>query len=95
MSERETFTARVAELFRSMPGQWIEAEVLSKVGGRCAWRTRVSELRHPPYAMTIENRQRLVETPLGNFKVSSYRYVPTPSRSGILERAEAQELPFA
>lgn len=91
MSERLTYVDRVADLFRSMPGQWIDSETLSKVGGRCAWRTRVSEAR-TQYGMRIVNRVRTVETPIGAFKVSEYCYQPDATPS--LETAEDQPLPW-
>lgn len=63
---------RVAALFQARPGQWVEAEALMAVGGRMAWRTRVSECR-AQLGMRIENRLRKV----GRRTVSEYRYVPT------------------
>jgi hypothetical protein len=91
MTERQTFTDRVAQLFRDMPGQWIESETLAKVGGRCAWRTRVSEAR-AQYGMRILNRVRTVDTPIGSFRVSEYCYQPEAAPS--LETAEDQPLPW-
>ena len=65
-----------------------------KVGGKFASRTRISECR-TKLGMNIVNRQRMVDTPIGNYRVTEYAYMPEPSRTGTLERAEAQELPFA
>ena len=93
MSERLTFTDRVAELFKSMPGQWIDSETLSKAGGRCAWRTRVSDAR-TLYRMDIRNRVRTVETPIGSFRVSEYCYFPNTTPVASLEHAEDQPLPW-
>jgi hypothetical protein len=92
MKEHQTYADRLADLFRSMPGQWIDSETLSKVGGRCAWRTRVSNLRYPPYEMQVRNRQRTADTPIGSFKVSEYCYQPDAVPS--LEHAEDQPLPW-
>lgn len=38
-------TQAVLELFQSRPLQWISWQELAKVGGSCAWRTRVSNAR--------------------------------------------------
>jgi hypothetical protein len=91
MSERLTFTDRVADLFRSMPGQWIESDVLARVGGKCAWRTRVADARRL-YGMRIVNRVRVVENPLGSYRVSEYCY--QPDAAPALEHAEDQPLPW-
>jgi hypothetical protein len=69
MSTDQTFTDRVAALFKSMPGQWIDARVIAQVGGFAAWRTRISNARIA-YGMDIRNRTRWEETPIGGFTVS-------------------------
>jgi hypothetical protein len=71
-----SFTARVAALFRSQPNRWIPASEIARVGGSCAWRTRISECRRGPYFMTITNRTRRVESDGRTFTVSEYRHVP-------------------
>jgi hypothetical protein len=91
MSTDQTFTDRVAALFKSMPGQWIDGEVLGKVAGKYAWRSRVADARRA-YGMRIINRQRTVETPIGSFRVSEYCYQPEAAPS--LETAEDQPLPW-
>lgn len=48
---------QVAAFFRLRVGQWIAASELESVGGRQAWRTRVSECRKQ-LGMHIENRLR-------------------------------------
>lgn len=53
---RITLTDRVACLFRSRPGQWIDWRDIAQVGGGMGWRTRISNLRYPPYSLDIENR---------------------------------------
>ena len=69
-----SFTERVADRFRARAGQWIDADELSRVGGKYAWRTRVSELR-TLYGWTIENRQRTVRDGGKAWRVSEYRRV--------------------
>ena len=49
-------TEAVAQVFRARPGEWISAIDLTKAGGLLSWRTRISDLRKPPYSMQIENR---------------------------------------
>jgi hypothetical protein len=69
----QSFTHAVAAFFKARPGQWINAVELEAVGGRQAWRTRVSECRKD-LGMTIENKlERGVD-----YTVSLYRYLPTP-----------------
>jgi hypothetical protein len=92
MTERQTFTDRVAQLFRDMPGQWIDARTLAQVGGFAAWRTRTSECRR--MGMDIRNRQRVEDTPLGSFKVTEYCYFPDSKPVSSLADAEDQPLPW-
>lgn len=67
---------RVAHLFRDRAEVWLDSRLLEQVGGRCAWRTRISELR-TQMGMTIENRQRRNVLENGDVTVlSEYRYVP-------------------
>jgi len=76
MSDHPTFTQRVVAHFLSHPGEWVDAEVLMRIGGRYAFRTRVSDARKQ--LGVIENRQRKVREPDGRaYVVSEYRYVPT------------------
>jgi hypothetical protein len=68
---------RLAEFFRRRPGSWIDGRELASVGGVYAWRSRLSELRRPPFSMQIENRVRRVSRGDGlSVKVSEYRFVP-------------------
>lgn len=77
---RPTFTDRVEQYFRQRPGRWIGSLELEQVGGRCAWRTRVSECR-AQRGMPIQNRQRTVDLPDGSAcVVSEYRYQPQEQR---------------
>lgn len=70
-----TFVDRVAGYFRRYPNTWISAQDLEGVGGRQAWRTRVSDVRRC-YSMNIENRVRMVREDGRVYKRSEYRYVP-------------------
>jgi hypothetical protein len=74
-SRRQTHVDAVAHLFQARPFQWVSALELEQVGGRFAWRTRVSDARLH-FGMTIENRQRTERTPYGTTRISEYRYVP-------------------
>ena len=66
MTRREA----VAALFRSRPHEWIDDVEFIACGGRCAWRTRISDARKA--GMVIENR--LVRHQWG--VRSQYRWVP-------------------
>src|SRR3990167_430078 len=55
---RQSLTDRLAVYFRAHPDEWGDAHVLLGIAGFAGWRTRISELRHAPYGMTIENRMR-------------------------------------
>lgn len=79
------FTLRVAEFFKANPLRWIDARELEAIGGRQAWRTRLSEARRF-YQMNIENR---VERHPG-FTRSLYRYVPPAP----VEPTEREQLDF-
>jgi len=69
---KQTLNDRLAAYFRSRAGEWVNAHDLLPVAGFAAWRTRLSELRKPPYAMPIENRVEIVN----GRKQSWYRFVP-------------------
>lgn len=78
---RVSLAAKLAEYFKARPGQWIDARDLLNVAGFGGWRTRISELRHAPYFMTIENRTRYgqqltVSNVFRRITISEYRYVP-------------------
>lgn len=72
LSRRE----RVALLFRAFPDTWINDEDFMGVGGRDAWRTRISECR-TQLGMVIDNR--LVRHTWG--VRSQYRYRPASTQS--------------
>lgn len=76
VSDAATFTAAIVRYFRARPGVWCCATDLEHVGGRQAWRTRVSDARRL-YGMTIENRCRRMVNPDGSWwTLSEYRWVP-------------------
>lgn len=60
--------------FKARPGLYIDGHELQNVGGRLAWRTRISELR-TQRRLTIRNR--VIRWPSGQ-KRSQYRYEPPP-----------------
>jgi hypothetical protein len=66
-----TLREAVAAHFRAHPNQWVSAYTLMEVGGRMAWRTRVSDVRR--MGLTIENQ---VQRDGAGVAQSFYRYVP-------------------
>lgn len=64
----------LAAFFQDKPNEWIDGRRLS-FAGSYAWRTRVSNLRKPPFNMTIENRVRRIDDGTDQFTISEYRYV--------------------
>lgn len=68
----------LAAYFHRHRGQWIDGRDL-EFAGRYGWRSRVSNIRKPPFNMTIENRQRNCRARNGNaFVVSEYRFPLEP-----------------
>ena len=65
-----TMCERVRRVLVQRAGCWVPAVDL-EVGGRQAWRSRVSDLRQG--GMTIENRVRRLP---GGVARSEYRYIP-------------------
>jgi hypothetical protein len=57
---------RTAKYLRAHRRRWVSAIDLARVGGLLAWRSRVAELRFPPFNMAI--------TWNGDKKASAYRY---------------------
>ncbi len=84
-----TLNEQLAAFFRRHPNQWIDsAAELAHIAGRNAWRTRVSDLRRPPFSMRIENRVRRTAGIGGRrVTISEYRFVPNsiPAKSGTVE----------
>lgn len=62
----------VLTLFRSHPNEWLHSDAIAAVGGKNAWRTRVSNVRRRN-GLTIENRVRRA----GIVTTSEYRLVET------------------
>lgn len=71
--KRETLCDKLERLFRSRRGQWIDLADLAAVAGIGGFRTRISDLRHYPYLLNIE--QRLTHWPDGRNR-SQYRLMP-------------------
>ena len=71
-AKAETRCDKLAVFLKQRPNVWIDARELLSVAGFAAWRTRLSELRKPPYNMQIDNRTRRV----ASYTESCYRYVP-------------------
>ena len=68
---------RLAEFFTTHPHTWHDGVLLGTVAGRYGWRSRISDIRRPPFSMVIENRQRQVRSSRGELvTVSEYRYLP-------------------
>jgi hypothetical protein len=65
---------RLAAYFRERPGQWIDGHALLDIGGTFAFRTRLSELRRPPFNMTIENQTTRHEFMGRKWTETKYRY---------------------
>lgn len=76
MEKENTRVGRLAAFFRERPGHWVDGRALAPIAGSYAWRTRISDLRRAPFLMTIENRQRTIETESGPLVISEYRLVP-------------------
>lgn len=76
MGKQVTRVSRLAAFFRQRPDCWIDGRLLAPIAGQYAWRTRISDLRRAPFLMTIENRQRTIQTENGPVVISEYRFVP-------------------
>lgn len=71
-----SFTNHVADYFKARPLIWITAVALESVGGRQAWRTRVSNCRKD-LGMDIRNRQqRMTDSEGKPWCLSEYCYFP-------------------
>ena len=81
--KRPSFGEAVFDFLTTRPGQWVKADVLMLLGGKHAWRTRVSDARiqlQQGNQGTIENRQSRMPNDEHETicVVSEYRFVPTP-----------------
>jgi hypothetical protein len=56
-----SLAAKLADFFTRRPNVWVDGKTLSLIAGGYAWRTRVSDLRRPPFNMHVINRQRHVK----------------------------------
>ena len=85
MSDSATYTERVRDTFLARPGEWIDGLELERIGGRYAWRSRVSDARRQ-YRMTIQNRVLVM---YGKddviYRVSQYRYLPADTPTEDLD----------
>lgn len=66
-----TYRDRVADYLKGNAGVWVDGLVLQEIGGRYAWRSRISDARLE-LGMNIVNRQRKV----GERTVSEYCFIP-------------------
>ena len=92
-AKRQSLDDSVFDFLTTRPGQWVKADSLMLIGGRCAWRTRVSTARKQLQAAglgTITNRQEPMRDQEGRvvYKVSWYRFEPhiaqAPDQAGRL-----------
>jgi len=81
---RHSYTQQIADYLKARPLVWIPAVSLESVGGRQAWRTRVSEARRA--GMVIQNRVLRMSNGREHWRESQYRYIPPTTR---LEQDEA------
>ena len=72
---RDSMCARIARHLLAHRGQWIDGQVLSKLGGYAAYRTRISDLRKAPWCLNVENRYRHMKDGDRKWIVSEYRCV--------------------
>jgi hypothetical protein len=72
--EPQSFAEQLAAYFKARPNVWVDGFDLAMVAGGYAWRTRVSDIRKPPFNMTIQNRQ--VRIAGSKAVASQYRFVP-------------------
>ena len=72
MTTKHNFRDIVAAHFRAHANEWVSAYTLMDLGGKMAWRSRVSNCR-TQLSMPIENRIRRLEN---GEAYSEYRFVP-------------------
>lgn len=64
----------LAAFFIARPNSWQSALDVMPIGGTLSWRSRVADLRRPPWNLNIRNRQRMVRRPDGTkVLISEYR----------------------
>lgn len=69
-ARRQSNTEKVWTLFQAHPHRWLHWRRFEKVGGACAWRTRISDARKLAEAIggVIEHN--------GSIRRSAYRFLP-------------------
>lgn len=87
---------KLARFFRERPNQWLDARQLFAHGGSFGWRSRVSDIRRPPFNMTIRNRQQRIapdpREPHRKITITEYKYErPQDARQLTLEEAAGAE----
>jgi hypothetical protein len=55
MTPRQSFNDRLEAFFREHANEWVNSDRIAEIAGKCAWRTRISNLR-TERGLTIENR---------------------------------------
>jgi hypothetical protein len=89
-----SFTQRVLDFLTARPNVYVSAVELESVGGRQAWRTRISEARHILESRgegTIKNRQRRMTRADGTcWVLSEYAFLPAEVPSGLKVEADGQ-----
>ena len=83
MRGNQNYRDAVADIFRAQPNTWISAYTLMDVGGKLAFRTRVSDCRRQ-LGMTIENR---VERDRYGVAQSYYKFVSDPQAQRYVRSA--------
>jgi hypothetical protein len=96
MTNEHSFRDRVAEYFKAKPHAWIDGMALEAIGGKYAWRSRVSDCRRQ-LGMDIRNRQqRQTDADGKTWTVSWYCYEPpvatVPAQPHNLNAASAGSL---
>jgi len=74
---RRGLCAQLAAFFRARPLEWVDGQQLASIAGAYGWRTRVSELRKPPFGMNIPNRLRRARGRV----ISEYSYQPADEKA--------------
>lgn len=79
--EHINYTERIRAFLTARPGEWLSSDVLALVGGKCGWRTRISDARLELQAAglgTIENKLTRPRNDDGEVIAvrSWYRFVP-------------------
>lgn len=73
----QTRAERLFDYFMDREGVWIDSYQLEKLGGRCAWRTRVSDCRKRARLLRrdIVNRQRRQRIGKRQYTLSEYQLI--------------------